>query len=204
MTANQSKPFFDLAEAVQLSRKLSSAVSRERHATKPDRSSLEKGSSSQTSDVGIREPNLETVDNAMTLWQLLLEWARRVTAADGAFALDNRGFLITAVGTLDPFPPEVFSEAFAAATRLFDTYLSANQAISSVSLTFETIGRVEIVPLQVGAMPVLLGISASGTVRLAELSRVCRTIAAEVSIFDQRTDAVSGERENSRDVEVRS
>jgi hypothetical protein len=130
--------------------------------------------------------------NATALWRALLEWASLATKSDGVFALDARGFLITAVGNLDPFPPEVFSEAFAAATRLFETYLSETQEIASISLVFAPIGRFTLRPIAVGYNSVLIGFAGENPIDARRLSQVCERIIQEVSFFDEKTSRRTG------------
>ena len=199
MMTNRSRRFFDLGEAVRLTRKIATrARSGEAAGTdSPLRESrlAEEGDSGRPSDPpppasGLSKPETGTVENATELWRALLSWTRTETAAKGAFALDQRGFLIASVGTLDPFPPEIFSETFAAATRLFDTYLSETQGIASVSLEFLPIGRFAIFPLKVDAASVLLGIAGEPPLDTSKMSQICETIVGEIAAFDHKTDTL--------------
>ncbi len=199
MRTSPSKRFFNLNEAVQLSRKLSSparpsgdlgmnapAINKTRTGL---RSKIVDDAVNSVFGAAIREPFTADATNAMALWQILLSWARDVVGADGAFALERCGFRIAAVGNLAPFPPEIFSEAFASASRLFDVYLSGGMGISGVSLMFESLGRVVLFPLRIDDMSVLIGFSAKGAIQQDSVTTVCRTITAEVTRFERGMDA---------------
>jgi hypothetical protein len=203
MRMSPSKRFFNLNEAVQLSRKLSSParpsgdLGMNAPALAPTLNETRIGLRSNIVDdavnsvfgAAIPEPLTADATNAMALWQILLSWARDAVGADGAFALERCGFRIAAVGNLAPFPPEIFSEAFASASRLFDVYLSGGMGISGVSLMFESLGRVVLYPLRIDDMSVLIGFSAKGAIQQESVATVCRTITAEVTRFERGMDA---------------
>ena len=192
MTMNRSRRFFDLNEAVQLSRRLAVKPSMEDSVRQvlspPDAHDSRNSQKTDTLD----EPDTRNAKNATYLWHMLLEWTRNITRSEGVFALDSSGFLIAAVGNIEPFPPEIFSEAFAAATRLFGTYLSTSQGISSFSLTFEPIGRFELFPIWVETMPVLLGIACEKPLGPDNLLKICKKISGEVADFNRNTATSMG------------
>lgn len=193
MRTSRSRHFFDLEEAVQLSRKLSCGT-RQLDNLGTNATPLRRRQSVLPPGIGdnaLPEPLTSDATNAMALWQILLDWARDIVGADGAFALERSGFRIAAVGNLAPFPPEIFSEAFASASRLFDVYLSGEMGISGVSLSFETIGRVALFPLMIDDMSVLLGLSAKGPIKHEMITKVRHTISSAVTRFELDMDISS-------------
>jgi hypothetical protein len=196
MMVNLSRRFFDLGEAVRLSRKIAARAHSGvvAHIDSPPRELPPARRPESGRDIPqppprevLPTPETGTVTDDLELWRVLLSWTQDATKAKGAFVLDGQGFVLADEGAHDPFPPEIFSETLVVATRLFSTYLAEDQRITSIALEFSPLGRFAIYPIALEGESVLLGIAGDLLLDTTNMSQICKTIAAEVAAFEQKT-----------------
>ncbi len=152
-----SRPFFELSTAAALSRALRRGSSSPATVV-PAPVAPPAAAAPAPPATGLPPFERPPVRYAEELWQALLQWVSEALGADGAFALDQRGFAIGSVGGGLEVPPEVLLASFTSVAQLLEAYMGAERTVHRMEVAAEAQPPVSMFTLQWTHETVLIGI----------------------------------------------
>ncbi|MCP4657585.1 MAG: hypothetical protein GY856_19440 [bacterium] len=182
------KRFFDLADVAATSRRLltpkdDSSV-RSPAAEAPPAERLRAADQPSVAAAGLPAFPRPAVRYKIELWDAILEWVRQHLAADGCFALDDRGFLVASSGEMGAVPPEIFLSAFSSTDDTVASYLDEAHSLRGAIFELRQGIRVTLLPVELPEAQVLVGLLGGTAPTGAEAESLRRTIAEELENFE--------------------